>query len=435
MINSIKGILRKKVLHNLAIVFTESAVSKLFSFLLVIVIARMLGPEEFGVYSLVTVSIFFLTAFIDFGMENTAIRFSAHHQSKREEIFGVYFLCKTAALIFLLLFIFFLPGLVLKLPDKFQSTKYFYIIFMGSVIESYLFIITTYWQSLERFFIRALINTGVYFLRLVLIFALLRLKVFNLKLITLFFAFSGLPFLLLFLRYLFRFLNNLIKRGIPNKLLTSMLHYEKWIVIGAIPMIIMTRIDFYIVVYFLSFKEAGLYNSAVELTGILAVILMAFRKVLFPKVVKYDDVRQIKTYISKVHKLLFLNTILCLLIVPFSKYIISFFLGVKYIPASGILQILLFSFLFTFWNVMLSIIFYSLGNSKLMAIGAYIQLAFFILCSFMFVPAMGMKGAAWSRFISDALYLGFVLYYLPKIIPLSTKILQDRLKLEQGYLC
>ena len=416
MLDSIKHRVKKETLGHISIVFTENILSKGFNFILIILIARTLGPEKYGVYSFVTVSILFLGTFLDFSMENSAVRFSGKYQNKREEIFGVYLIFKTATLTILFFLALLFPAAIIMLLNKPQIEKYLLIIFIGCAVESYQYIITTYLQSLERFTARALINAGVFLARLLSIFALLQLSVSNIRIISFFFALSGLPFILLCFKYFINFSKAIFSYKISGKLLKEILHYAKWLVLGSLAMNIMTRLDFYIIVSFLSFREAGLYNSAFQLVSPLVIISLVFGKVLLPKVSKYTESFQIKAYIRKVVKIGAAISILLILIVPFCKDIILFIFGGKFIEAFGVFRILLVSHIFTLWNVMLGIAFYSMGYSKYMAIGAYIELVVFTICSFILVPRLGMEGAAWSRMIASAGYLGTVILFLSKTL-------------------
>ncbi|HDH53129.1 MAG TPA: hypothetical protein ENH24_01425 [Nitrospirae bacterium] len=412
----IKNRIKKETLRHLTIVFAENILSRGFNFVLIILIARTLGPEKYGVYSFVAVSVLFLGVFLDFGMENPAVRFSGKYQDRRDGIFGVYFIFKTAMLAVLFFLVLLFPEAITALLNKPRIEKFLLIIFIGCAIESYQYIITTYLQSMERFTARAVINAGVFLVRLISIFILLQMSITDIRTISFFFALSGLPFVLLCSGYFINFLKNLFARKISGNLLKEILHYAKWLVAGSVAMNIMTRLDFYVVVSLLSFKEAGLYNSAFQLVSPIVVVSLVFGKVFLPKVSKYTELSQIKTYIRKAVKTGVALSILIALILPFSRDIILIVFGEKYLEAFGVFRILLFSYIFSLWNVMFGIAFYSMGYSKYMAIGAYIELAVFTVCSFIFVPHSGMEGAAWSRVIASAGYLGIIIWFLSRTV-------------------
>lgn len=421
IISSTKRLISKKTFQDLSIVSVENVLSKGLYFILIIAIARTLGPEKYGLYSFITVSILTIAMFLDFGMENTAICFSGKYLEKREIIFGAYLLFRTAVLVVLFFIFLMFPDIMGVLLNSAEARKYSLIILVGCIVETCQFLITTYLQSLERFFIRAIINTGVYATRLICILTLLKWSIFDIRTFSIFFALSGIPFMLCFINYFIVFLKRLYIHKLPRELLKQMFHYAKWIFLGSIGMNIFTRLDFYIVTYKLSFREAGIYNSAFQLLAPLTVGSLVFGKVFMPKLSNYASIEKLKIYIAKVVKVGCFVSILMLLILPFSRNIISFFFGAKYLEAAMIFRILTISSIFTLWNVMFGIAFYSSGRAKYMAIGAYIQLAIFLIFVFFFLPRNGMAGVAWSRVFSDAAYLGAEIYFLIKFVYLEPK--------------
>ena len=85
MIKIIKRYLKKKTVHNLGIVVLENVLSKAFRFALIVLVARKLGPEDYGAYSLITVSVLFFYLLIDFGTENTVVKFSGQYTKKENQ--------------------------------------------------------------------------------------------------------------------------------------------------------------------------------------------------------------------------------------------------------------------------------------------------------------------------------------------------------------
>ena len=82
------------------------------------------------------------------------------------------------------------------------------------------------------------------------------------------------------------------------------------------------------------------------------------------------------------------------------------------------------SYLITLFNVLLTLVFYSLGYSKYVALGAYVQVFFFIIFSLYLIPKWGMEGAALSRLIATISSLGVTIFFIKnKIYKSDTKIL------------
>src|SRR4051812_31039218 len=91
-----------KFTRNLGIALAETIVTKSLSFLTIVLLGRMLGPTDYGKYSFIFVTVTFCTTFFDFGMENTAIRFSSRDKQHSNAIFGLYFIIKILSLLFLI---------------------------------------------------------------------------------------------------------------------------------------------------------------------------------------------------------------------------------------------------------------------------------------------------------------------------------------------
>lgn len=413
---AVNRLLHSRTLRNVGIVLTENVLARGCSFVLIVLTARMLGPQGFGAYSLVTVSIFFLTSFLDLGMENTALRFASHEQDSAQRIFGLYALVKAGIFLLLSAGVFLAPELIARAMEQPQARSYLTIVFWGALVESYVLMVVTYWQSRERFLIRAGINTGVFALRLAGIGLALACGVRDIRLIAWLYVLSGIPFLLGFAPLLARFVREFARARLAQGLWRQIRHYQKWIVLGAVPIILMTRLDFYAVSYLLSLKEAGWYNAAVQLTAVLSLVMMALRNVFLPKVSKFTAAGQFRQYVRKVHYCMTGVALLTALALPLCGRIVVLLYGPEYAQAAGVLRILLCAFVCTFWNVLLSIVFYAAGQARLMAIGAYIQLAVFVGFTAVCAPRMQMAGVALSRCVSDVAYLAIVFFFLPRII-------------------
>jgi O-antigen/teichoic acid export membrane protein len=191
-----------------------------------------------------------------------------------------------------------------------------------------------------------------------------------------------------------------------------MVQYSKWIVLGSIAMNIMTRLDFYVVAKYFSFKEAGIYNAASQLVSVFMFFRIAYGKVFLPKVIQYSTLAEYRRYLKKVGKVGLVVAVCVLMVLPFARFIIKISFGEAFISASSIFQILLLSFLFTIWNVMIGQIFYSLGHAKYMAIGAFAQLLVFAIAGYFLVPIYQARGAACSTLISSIAYLLIILWFL-----------------------
>lgn len=410
------GILKKfwksKTYRDFYIVLADRVLSRGVNLVLFLLIARTLGPEKYGIYSLITVSIIFLVVVFDIGGENIAIRFSGKYQDRRETLFGLYVSGKTAIVILLFILIALFPNSIVKLINKPEAQHYLFIIFIGFVIDSYRFILATYYQSLEKFIVMTLINVGSFLLRLTVIFILLQLSYNNIETISIYFAISGLPIIIIFAKKYYIFVRSLIVSGIDKPLMKEIYDYGKWVVLAALPTSLMMKLDFYVVTSFASFEDMGLYNSAVQLVSFFAYIPGVFGTVLLPKAAKCQDNASMRLFVKKSLLAGLPITLFALGIIPFSRYIIPLFLGEKFIGSIPYFQVLIFGFIFVLWTSNLVTVFCALGKTMYVTSGAYIQLIIFIAGSIIFGPHFGIAGIVWSKVFANAAYLIWIIYSL-----------------------
>jgi O-antigen/teichoic acid export membrane protein len=394
-------------IRDLGVVMTENILIKLINFTLIIILARTLGPEQYGVYSMITVAILFLVPFIDFGMENTAVRFSGKYPNLKNSIFGLYALLKILVIVLLGGVMMLWPSLMGRLLQKPEISRYLLIILAGVCGEALLFVLTTYWQAAESFLLRAVVHAGVYFFRFILLVSIIFITGENIPALVWAFALASAPFILPFTGKFVVFIKKLLNKPPPATVLREMASYEKWMFIGSISINLMTRLDFFVVTYFLSFKEMGLYNSAFQLTAILSVIPFVFGKVFLPKVSKFTKTAEINRYLKKAGLFGLLITAVAGGIGLISQPLILLSFGREFSESIAIFRILLVAFVFSSWIDILGLVFYALEKPKILVIGKYLQLAAFIISAIFLMPYFGATGAAISRAVASVLCLVF----------------------------
>ena len=78
----------RKIAKNTLFIFTSGLISKAISVAFIVYAVRILGPSDFGVYTLITTVVFFLSFFIDLGITPMAIRELARDREKIEHLFN-----------------------------------------------------------------------------------------------------------------------------------------------------------------------------------------------------------------------------------------------------------------------------------------------------------------------------------------------------------
>ena len=129
-------IISSKLFKNLSVVFSETVVTKILNFVIILLLTRQLGPEEYGKYSFIFVTMAFCSSFFDFGMENTAVRFANKKSETRNSIFGLYLFVKMLILFGIILVLMLFGGQFFALIHKSELTKYIPFLIIGILGES-----------------------------------------------------------------------------------------------------------------------------------------------------------------------------------------------------------------------------------------------------------------------------------------------------------
>lgn len=407
--------LRNRTLGDLGIVAAENALQKLLNFVLFVIVARRLGPDAFGLFSFAITSIVFLNVLMDLSMENSVIRFSGQYPETRDYFFGLYLLLKLGTTAVLLVTAVLAGPALAVLFKKPEIVNIGWVIAVGCGIEGIRAVSLTYWQSQEAFLPRATLNVGAALVRLVAVAGLLWFAGNDPRLLSLAFALSGLVVVLPFGGQLWRMLDALRRIRLSRECWREIRHYSQWLATGALAWNLMSRLDFYLVTALFSFEAAGWYSAGGTLAAALGVLQLIFNKVLMPKVSRYTCWDQLDRYLRKATLCGIVVTGACLLLLLAGHELIRLALGPEYLPAVGVFRILLLSSLCTFWNSLYALPFYTLGRTKQVTVGAYLQIFIFLACLFPWRQWQGATGVAWARLTSDLLFLAYVVCALYRL--------------------
>ncbi len=408
IIAKLKMNIKNVFIKNLSVVFSETVIVKLLNFAIILILTRGLGVEGYGKYSFVFIVIMFIFAFFDFGMENTAVRFSSKKQEERDSIFGLFILSKIVILFLLTLFLIFGNEFLFSFFNKQELLKYTPFIIVGIIGESLFFINDTYLQSLQKFKLRAFLNITNIVVKLLAIVLLLYTNNFKLDYILLIF---GVPFVisLFFINRYIYFIKAFFNKKISA--IKEIFSYQKWMFSLAITNNILTRIDIFFISFYFSFKEIGLYNAAFQLSAIASFLPFVLGKVILPKISTYSK-NKIYKFIFDTEKIISLLSLIIIAMLPVINQVIPFLLGEKYTQSIIIFNILVVGALLTLLTVPMEQGLYALGKPKIISVVKYFQVFIIILLNMLFLKSFGIVFAAISILASKAIYLAVIHIYI-----------------------
>jgi O-antigen/teichoic acid export membrane protein len=392
MKNYLQKITNSRVAKDLSIVFTENILTRGLNFLIIIMLSRLLGPSDYGKYSFIFVAMAFCSAFFDFGMENTAVRFSNREKATKNSIFGLYFLTKFIILSVVTLTLIFFGRAIFITIHKEELLIYLPYLIVGIIGESLLFINDTYLQAVQQYVLRATINVSRYVIGLSYIIILYFKKLLLLKYVFLvYFIPLGISSLFFF-KYI-NFLKTFFNQKLDKALFLEIVNYERWMMNSSIGTNILGRIDFLMLSFWVGYAQIGIYNAAFQLTSIVSFLPYVFGKVILPKMSGLSP-EDACGFTKKLFKPVAAISLIIVCFIPLAAFVIPLVFGDEYRASIVILQVLLFAFAIAFLTFPFEQALYSLGKPKIIALGKYLQIVIIVTLNILTIPRFGMLWAA-----------------------------------------
>ena len=398
--------------------FSSSVVSKIGSLIFTIILARMLLPENFGLYTLALSTILIFGAFTDLGVNSALIRYLAKNEKNER---------KTGAYVFFIrnlkLKLTFLVSFILILSSYFIANFYykkpiFLALLAGSlyiVFNSLLSFIVGFFQARNNFKYPFYKEIFYQIVRLVLVPITILLLLDSSKEILL-----GGIFLSLSLSFFFSifFLYPKIKKYPPNTLSPK---EKKEVIKFILPLsataltgIFFGTIDIIMLGRFVESSFLAYYQAAFALLGSVGV-LIPFAAAFFPIFAKLSR-EKLKIALKKSLAITFLfSTTAIILTLILSNLVVKIIYGQDYSPASNILKILSILLVIDSFNAIFSNFLISQSKNNLLAKNLIfvtilnIVLNFFLIKYFLqFSMYYATIGAAIATIISRIILLGLL---------------------------
>lgn len=361
-----------------------------------ILVARILGPAEFGILAVALASLTLIADIANVGTDTGIIRFVGKYL--KEDKSKVFKFLKLGLEIKALAFLVVLTIGWLLIPQiaflVFRNSSFIVplqlsLLGVGSAL-AFSFISHAI-QAHQKYTQWALLNIGQNSLRLLMIIVLLFLGLGDLE--TVLVTYITIPLLGFLVGLLF----------IPNFLFTKnefsvaseFFHYNKWIALGSLIAATGARIDTFITAKLLSTTQVGIYAAANQLTVVVPQLVFAIATVAAPKLAGMGSRREAKLYLQKLQLLVIGLALTILIAIPISFWAIPYFYGPAYIQSIVPFSILLLGQLF-FLLALPShqAIYYYFGQPKLFVIISLFQLLIVSILSWVLIGRWGIIGSA-----------------------------------------
>ncbi len=384
--------------------------SLILNFLSIVLAARFLGVEEFGIFTSSLAVILIIAKFIDFGLSPIVFR----EQSKFSETKTL----NTAITIKLIISIVIIAvsNLIFVLVGYSQnemiiSNALFINIFISHRMANFREILSTPFKVILK--MHYPMTLGV-LENLIMFLMIILMPVFNfgIKYFVFSYVVSSLPGFILLIYFLKKKTNYSFKFQINN---------WKWILVQSLPlagfvllMVIFQQIDIIILKYFKGLYETGIFSAATRLTMPLNIIPTTLVITFFPAIVR--NIKQnasSELLIKFLFKFLFwVSFIMAVFVSANSEKLVVTFFGDQYAESAVSTAFLFWAQVFLFFN------FFALDllTAYDKQFWNFIYSVFLVLFNFIFavflVPIYGFNGAALAKLIASIMSFGYLIFIL-----------------------
>jgi len=419
----------KTIGRNISIIFLGDVVTSLLGFIYFAYAARYFGAKDFGILSFALAITSLLAILIDFGTNLLIIREVARDKSKIAKILGNSFFIK---IVFGLLAFGILTGYLRILGYNENIVIISYIILSSIFIGSIKGVFDSLYQALEKPVYLSigktanilLLLSGLYIAMLyelnIIQFSIIYLLINFILLI--YFIFSIRKYIKISYDFDFTYLKYMLKESWPFAITYAFVSIYVWT-------------DSIMLSIFKGETEVGYYNVAYRLVLALLIIPVGFNIALFPVLSRNYLVKNSRNLMNSVISKYFM--IMLLLAFPIAigttlladRIIFSIF-GAEYFPSVIILQILIWSVVFTFMNAPFVKLFESINMQVLVMKITGISALINVVLNYFLIPKYSMIGASTATLISEAIvsiavmYMGLKLGYFNVNKILKLKIIK-----------
>ncbi len=417
-----KSIFKTATFRQSQITITGTIINGTLGALFYIVLARFLGPSDFGLLTISLTTLVLVSDIADIGTNTGLIRFVSSHinfdKDKAYRFLKLSLEIKLLAWVVAFATVYLLaPILATQVFQKEGLIVPLRLVSFGIGAALLFSFATSALQAFQKYFLWSTVNILTNALRLILILALGYYSLLNVGSSLL--AYIMLPFFGFFVTLFILPTRKFILSKEEFSLSGELFKYNIPVAIFTIIAAFSARLDTYLNAVLLSSREVGIYGAANQLIQIMPQLVSALGLVSAPKFASFQRNDQMLTYFKKFQTLVLGLCLLGLLTIPLSVYLIPMLFGAQYSEATIPFVILFLGYLIFLFSIPVhhSIIFY-FGRPDVFIWVSLGHLAIIGFLGYFLISGFGITGAAVTVLVGmifNFLYpLGWLLIRLRK---------------------
>lgn len=401
---------RRRAANPALMVFAANMLRAGCAFLVGLLVARVLGPAEFGLFTTFTVATIWAHNLIGEGFDPGVVRFYAKHHGgdaeRASSVLGSALLMR-ALLVLPMLGLFWAGSTWWLAPDVAEVVR---VGALTAVAASFATLSLAVLQARERFVAYALLTPFGNVLRLLslpLLWLAAALSIWPLiwtqALCFVLAAAIGMSLLQADLR----------RMRLDGRTLRDLFTFGRWTALANLCFLLQAYLAVPVLTHVKGAAAAGVYSAAATLLLVIDQLTVALLTVKLPSTSRIDTVTGLRAYVERLMPRLFLLGTALLLLIPLADLIVGVVYGAAYADSAQVMRALLPGFIATLISHPLYLVLYSLDRPQGYAGSGVLALAVWCALAAWLVPEYGVLGAAWattgSRLLQSALIVGMVL--------------------------
>lgn len=394
----LKEILKTATFRQSQITIAGTFINGFLGALFYILLARFLGPASFGLMIISVTSLTLIADIVDFGTNTGLIRYVPKSliEDENKALKFLKLSLEFKIFIWIIVFIagFFISPIVateiFKKPELTVPLRLVMIGVGGALLFSFA---TSSLQAFQKYFTWSIVNIVTNLLRLLFIVTLFYIG--KLNLLNSLLTFILLPFFGFTLALTFLPSKKIFKEKNEFSVARKLFGYNAGVGIFTIIAAISSRLDTFLVARLLSSYEVGIYGAANQLVQVIPQLVGALGLVAAPKFASFTSNHGMLSYLKKFQLFVLGLSVLGLVAIPISIYLIPFFFGTAYFEAISPFIILLLAMLVFLISIPVhhSIIFY-FGRPDIFIWVSIGHLVIIGLLGYFMISNFGVVGAA-----------------------------------------
>ncbi|PWJ65603.1 Membrane protein involved in the export of O-antigen and teichoic acid [Fibrobacter sp. UWB15] len=412
----------KYLAKNIGLLTLSQFGTKLLSFFLVPLYTNVLSTEEYGTYDFFNTTVLLLIPLLTLNICDATLRFSLDKESDSRDVFSIsikFFVISVLAIVFLS----FINKLMNLFPIFNQYLYCFILMYFSSAITG---ILNNYARGIDK--VRTVAVSGVLGSATMLVLNVLFLLPLHMGLKGYFAAnIIGLLVQFLYITFSIKAWKLFKWVGMKNKMLTSnMLSFSVPLIINNISWWVNNASNRYVIIWLCGMSANGIFSVSYKIPSILMIFQGIFSQAWTLSAVKDFDPEDKNGFFSKMYNSYNVcMTIICSLIIIFSKYIARLLYAQEFYTAWKYSPLLLIAVVFGALSGYIGGIYSAVKDSKAFAKSTLYSAIINIILNIVLVKTIGIMGAAMALVVAYAFVWAFRVITVKKYIRLELNLGRD----------